>query len=78
MKDVIIEVGRFIFLSLIGGMLIFAAISFVATPAMIARYIITNPPQGDHNYIFFGAQAGLIGAIIIFIAQFFFKSLSEA
>jgi len=78
LKDVMIEVGRFILLSLIGGVLIFAAISFVATPAMITRYVIANPPHGDPNFIVFAAQAGLIGAIILFIAQFFLKSLSEA
>ncbi|NIP33148.1 hypothetical protein GWN26_14650 [Candidatus Saccharibacteria bacterium] len=78
MKGVIIEVGKFIILSIVGGLIIFAVVSFVATPAMITRYIITNSPQGDPNFLYYGLQAGLIAAIIIFVVQFLFRTLSEA
>lgn len=78
MKGVFIEVGKFIILSIVGGLIIFAVVSFVATPAMITRYAITNPPQGDPSLLYYGMQAGLIAAIVIFVAQFIFKGFSEA
>lgn len=78
MKGVIIEVGKFILLSIVGGLVIFAVVSFVATPAMITRYLVTNPPQGDPNFLYYSMQAGLIAAIIIFVVQFFFRAISEA
>jgi len=77
-KGVIIEVGKFISLSLFSGLLIFAVVSFVATPAMITRHIVTNSPQGDPNFLYYSLQAGLIAAIIIFVVQFLFRTLSEA
>jgi hypothetical protein len=76
-KGVLIECGKFLVLSLVGGLLIIAVVNFVATPGMITRYIIANPPQRDPNLLYYGLQAGLIGAIIIFIVQFIFRPPSE-
>jgi hypothetical protein len=76
-KDVLLEIGKFIFIALIGGITIVALTSFISTPAIIVRYAITHSTAEQSLTVINSLRAALLTIVFVFIIRFMIKLIAD-